>query len=391
MSEPIDTNNDQQPTDFAEMALKSMTAEAEAPEAPAAPREAAPDKPKGIPESLLPKQDAPKTDAEPESELSKFAKPDFKDPKRAAQWNELHTKASEFEKQARAEAKARTDAEAKVTAMEARIAEAEKAGKNTEALEKKLAEYESIVKNVSVENDPEFRAKHIEGRANKVKEIQAIIADAGGDPADVAAALALKGRERVDALRLVSDDLPGYMQGLLGTAIRELDTLDREADAKRSSSEQYLATREREERQRQLDDVARDAREAELGWQRAQSQMKAEFAVFNKTGTDPEWDAKVDAAVSRAEQVFRSNVTREQQAAIIMRAEAAKEIEGLYLAQTKYLQGVEKSNAELTAELKKVYGGGSPSLRGGVQSNGGVVSEMDFASRTMHEMNGGAA
>jgi len=397
MSEPIDTHNDVLPTDFAEAALRTMTVD---PEATAPPQADAPkpevskpaiERPKGMPESLQPKkEEAPKTDAEPELETSKLVKPEFKDPKRAAQWDELHGKASEFEKQARAEAKARADAEAKVTAMEARIAEAEKAGKNTEAMEKKLAEYEALVKSVSVENDPEFRRLHVEGRANKVKEIQAIIADAGGDPADVATALALKGRERVDALRLVSDDLPGYMQGLLGTAIRELDSLDRDADAKRADSAKYLESRQREDQQRERALIEQDARESELGWQRAQQRMKAEFAVFNKTGTDKEWDAKADAAVARAEQVFRSNVTREQQAEIIMRAEAAKEIEGLYHGMREYAEKLEKINAEHEAELKKVYGGTSPSLRGGGASAKGAVSEMDFASRTIHEMSGGA-
>ena len=399
MSEPKDTQNDVLPTDFAEAALKSMTTDSDAP-APPAPKEdapkaetkSAPERPKGIPESLSPKkEEAARADAEPDLETSKLVKPEFKDAKRAAQWDELHGKASEFEKQARAEAKARADAEAKVAAMEARIAEAEKAGKNTEALEKKLAEYESLVKNVSVENDPEFRAKHIEGRANKVKEIQALIADAGGDPADVATALALKGKERVDALRLVSDDLPGYLQGLLGTAVRELDTLDREAADKRANADQYLANRQREDQQRQQAEIEQDARAAELGWQRAQSKMKTEFAVFNKTETDADWNAKADAAIARAEQTYRSNISREQQAEIIMRAEAAKEIEGLYHGMREYAEKLEKINAEHEAELKKVYGGASPSLRGGAPSRSSAVSEMDFASRTIHEMSGGAA
>ncbi len=397
MSEPIDTQNDTQPTDFAEVALKSMTVDTEAqqrqePTPAKAPEPKAPDAPKQrVPESLLPKKDEAKAASEPESELSKFDKPDFKDPKRAAQWSELHSKASEFEKQARAEAKARAEAETKIAAMEARIAEAEKAGKNTDALEKKLAEYESIVKTVSVENDPEFRARYIEGRAAKVKEIQAIIADAGGDPNDVAAALALKGRDRVDALRSVSDDLPGYLQGLLGTAVRELDSLDREAGEKRTNAEQYLAQRQREDADRQRAEVEKDIRDMELGWQKAQDKAKADFIVFNKTGTDKEWDATVEAAIARAEQTYRSSINREQQAEIIMRAEAAKEIEARYVGEVEYSRGLEKKLAEVEAELKKVYGGASPSLRGSSPAPSGAVSEMDFATRTIHEMSGGAA
>ncbi len=242
-----------------------------------------------------------------------------------------------------------------------------------------------------MENDPEFRARYIEGRAAKVKEIQAIIADAGGDPNDVAAALALKGRERVDALRSVSDDLPGYLQGLLGTAVRELDSLDREAGEKRTNAEQYLAQRQREDADRQRAEVEKDIRDMELGWQKAQDKAKADFIVFNKTGTDKEWDATVEAAIARAEQTYRSSINREQQAEIIMRAEAAKEIEARYVGEVEYSRGLEKKLAEVEAELKKVYGGASPSLRGSSPAPSGAVSEMDFATRTIHEMSGGAA
>jgi len=180
-----------------------------------------PERPADIPETLLGKKDAkkePEPEKEPESEIAKIKPPDFRNPVKKEQWEALHNKAAELEK-------GKLASDRKVAEMEKRIAEAETKGKNTEELEKKLAdlqkqndEYQELVRQTNVEMDPQFRKTYIEGRANKVKEIEAIISDAGGEVGDVATALALKGKARVDALRLISDELPGYLQGLLGTA-----------------------------------------------------------------------------------------------------------------------------------------------------------------------------
>lgn len=388
------------PLDFAEVALGIATTDPDAPKPETATsaepttKQATdkPQRPSGTPEALQPKKEEAKTEPEPELETSKIKAPEFKDPKRKAQWDELHGKASTFEKELRAERAIKTD-------LEKRIAEYESKGKNTDALEKELeaskkqlAEYAEIVKQTAVDHDPQFREKYIDGRNNKVKEIQDIINDAGGDASEVVTALALKGRARVDALRLISDELPGYLQGLLGTAIRELDTLDKEAEGIRSSSAKYLEERERQTLAQKQQAEIESFKVQELGWQRAQAKAKALFAEFNKVDGNDEWNAKVDAIVAKAESNYKAAYqglqTPEQDAEMMLRAAAADAIREKYVAMSEYAQKIEKINEEQAAELKKLYGT-TPDLRGRQSSNGEkAAQEMDFASRTIDLMAG---
>ncbi len=384
---PTETAPASRDVDFAEAALASMTGQKPAPKVEkteAAKVEAKEERKTSIPDEVLGRKK--EEDKEPESELAKLAQPDFKDPKRKAQWDELHGKASAFEKELRAERAAKAELEKRIVEVEARGGDADKLKERLATLEKQNEEYLKLVRLTNVENDPEFRARHIEGRAQKVKEVEQIITDAGGEAADVAAALALKGKPRVEALRAISDDLPGYLQGLLGQAVRELDTLDREADAKRADAGKYLETREAENRQREREKTEASVKMSELGWERAERKAKAELSVFNKVEGNEEWNAKVDKLAVEARRDFDSSQEPEARAGLIMRAHAAEVFRARLAEEMDYSSALEKERDEARAELKKLYAG-TPNLTGKGGANGETsVKEMDFASRAMHEM-----
>lgn len=396
---PLKVSDGGDGSDFAEAALRLVTGKVGETEAKIVVQESAVTEPRktSIPDALLKKPESKVVDAdkakdiaadlkEEESEISKIAKPEFKDPKRAAQWDELHGKAADFEKKSR-------EGERRIADLEKRIADAEAKGKDTEALQSRLADAEKnadehlkLVRQVNVELDPEFRAKYVEGRSSKVKEVEQIVADAGGEPSDVAAALALKGKARVDAMRLISDDMPGYLQGLLGTAIRELDTLDRDADAKRSDAGKYLADRQREsDRLAQLELQDRVKNE-EIGWQKAERKIAAEFVALNRLDGNEEWNATRDKTIEAARQDYESAHAPEKKAEFILGYHVAKTYQARLTEEMEYSGKMEKENTSLKAELKKLYGG-APSLTGRASSNGETATkDMDFASRAMHEM-----
>jgi len=389
------TETPDQPDDFASVALRAMTTdEAAAKKEASAPvkTEAAPVKTetKGkIPEELF-NAPAKKDDPTPvpvtdELETSKIAKPEFKDPKRAAQWDELHGKASTFEKQAKENAK-------KATELEAKIKEFEAKGKDTEALQTKLVdlekqnqEYLALVRQVNVELDPEFRAKHIDGRKKLIDAAKTIVDESGGNPSDVETALNLTGKARVEALATVADGMSSFQQGRLGRIIDELSNLDAEALSKRTSPDKYLEQRAKEEEARQFKEVEERNRIANSAYESAVQKASSELEVLRRVEGMDEWNKQGQEILSKAKELWTSNRDPEVAARKIIDGFSAPVYRQLFLDQRTENASIRKELEEAKAELKKLYGNG-PRINGSPSSNNGAP--MDFATQATGLMNG---
>lgn len=378
--------------DFAEVALRiTKTPMEDGDQIPPAPKkesaqpgkkeEPAPKKDAGaraFPAELFGKPSEQKKDEIPtiKSELDEIEQPVFKDPARKAQWDKLHGKAAELEKK-------KQEAEAKVADMEKRIAEAEARGTDTATLQKRLEEAErkynesmELVRKVNVELDPAFNDKFVKGRASLVKDISKTVSDAGGDPDSMTVALNLSGSERVKAIASAIQDLPVYIQGIIGRKIDSLTALDDEASTHRSSPEQYLTQRQQDEQQRTAREQQEAARNANLAFDSA-LKKSSELEVLNEVKELDWWNEQRRAILDNARKFYDSPPSQEAIARRCLEGEAMPIYRQLFLDQRKANEEANAKIAELEKELKNIHSR-SPQLGG--RGNGSIDrSNMTFA------------
>lgn len=382
------------PQDFASRALESLTTDPDA--APPAKKieeqkkvETQADTSKRVPDELFGKEKEPevkKIESE-EFEIDKITSPDFKEPARKSQWEALKNKGLDFEKQAR-------DASKKATELEAKIKEWEAKGKDTEALTSKMANLEKrereameLVRKVNIELDPEFRARHIEGRTALVKQARSLVEESGLDPNIIETAINLRGKPRVDAIKALEEELGSFQASRLGRVIDELDSLDREAESKRSSPEKYLEDRKRQDDERSAKDREEMGRKLNQSFEQAKTKLTAELEVLRPAEGLQWWNDQAKGIQDRALAKVNSLTGAHDATELAIRAEAMPVYRDLFLAERAEHATDKKKMGEMEAELKKIYGT-NPNLRG----NGGTATNdgrpRDFADRTADTMNG---
>lgn len=308
-------------------------------------------------------------EAEKKSEIDTIPDPKFKNEDERKNFTTLRQKAKEYE--------------SKVSALEARIAEAEIKGKSTEALETKLKEIEAknaelseVVSLANVEALPEFRQKYVDGRRKLVEAAQSIISDNGGDANAIEIALSLKGKARVDALREVVDDMPGFQQGIFGQVIRELDVLDGEAAQARSKSGEYWKEYQKRQEQQQEEAQKDEIRRVHESYEQAKKRLSSELEVLRplkKEGMEW-WDKQADEILNGAKTEFTEKWTFQTAAEAAIKARACDVYRELFAKEREYadkeIPARDKRIAELESELKGIYAK-SPSMAGArVEANG---------------------
>lgn len=340
---------------------------------------------KGVPDQLFKKEEAAKVEEKKdESEFDKIPDPDFKDPKRKADWDGIKARGKTFEQQAK-------DNAAKAAALEARIAEAEAKGKSTEELQEKLskleqqnAEWSELVTKANVEAHPEYRKKYVDGRNDLIGKAQQLIRDNDGDADAIATALNLKGKPRIDALRSIADDLPGFQQGQLGQIIEKLDILDTEAAEKRSKSGEYWKELQAQEQAKSQAQKAEYETTINKTFDKVRSAITKDLEVMNPVEGFEEWSKRVPELHQKAEELFKQNTDHEVAARAAYQAVTQPVYRELYLgereANTKLTSEVEK----MKAELAKIYSGNPGGMSPG-GSTDKTVKQMGFLERIAHE------
>lgn len=380
------------PEDFAEAALRIIKTD---PDAVVPPKKEAetktepdPKDARRMPDELFGKEKKADAVAEPEKfEMEKIADPDFKDPKRKADWEAVKKKGLEFEKKAREEMKRAADLETKIKDYEAK-------GKDTEALQAKLATLEKehaeameLVRKVNIELDPEFRRAHVEGRANLVKQARTLVEESGLDPATIETAINLRGKPRVDAIKALEEDLGSFQSGRLGRLIDELDALDRDAESKRSNPEQYLETRKREDEQRTTKEREESGRRLNQSFEEARRKMSAELEVLRPVEGLAWWNDQAKGIQDKARDRVSSLTGAHDAAEMAIQAEAMPVYRDLFLSEREEHAADKKKLVDAEKELKKLYGT-NPGVRGnGASSNNGGAPR-DFADTAVGLMNG---
>lgn len=381
---------------FAEAALKAIKTDPDAP-TPADTATPTPEKKetptpdaRRVPDELFggKKQEAAETKTEAASEIDKLTDIQTTDKKVGDAWKALKA-------QGKAEEKRANELTAKATELEKRIAEFEAKGKDTEALQTKLAalekqnsEYIELVRKVNVELTPEFQQSRAR-RNELVNGIKSLVGDAGGDGAAIESALRLKGSDQIKAVADVIGDLPTYVQGIIGAEIKELSQLDKTVDAARSNPEEYLATRQREEQERTSKERETMIRTAQLAFDHADKRLGSDLEVLRNVEGLEWWNKQAADIRQNARRKFEVEAASDPNVAaeVCIRAEAMTVYRDLFQDQRAENSKQASKIKELETELKKVYGT-SPGLRAALPSSANGGKRPFFAEVAIDGMQG---
>lgn len=316
-----------------------------------------PDKSSRLPESVFDtepktKVEEVKTEVEP---VKVEAPPELKG-KARENFEKLATKQYETEKLLREERQARTKAEEKAAKgdpdAQARVKE----------LETQNQQMSAIVQRASLENHPEFQAKYDIPRKQLTEMAKTAFSDAGGDPAEMEAALSLTGKARIEKLEellgRVSSDL---LKRKIERANENLELV--EADRSRTLQNQGEVLKQLQEKDQATRHKAFEEYEktTKQNLVRATEILRDEhkFEVF-KTVDDPNyqwWNDQFKKMQDSAETIMLKTSDPTELAVAAQLAVAAPVYRAMFHEERK---------ARITAEDRlKQYEDGEPGIGGG--------------------------
>ncbi len=355
------------------------------------PAEAASEKPaekpsdsRRAPESLFKKEEAKPEDEKPsESEIDKIEAPEFKDPAKAGQWDSLKSKAKEWEKKAHE--------------FEQRLSKMSNVERSNDDFQKQLAdrdvrikEMSALVERANVEAHPDFRKKYVEGRDALVGRAKTIVSDAGGEGDDIALALSLSGRARVEAIEKAAENLSPFQNQRLGRVIDELEALDSEAATKREKSSEAwkeIQQEQHEQQQRQREEFSVKALKT---YDSVKREMARELEVLREAPSSDWWNEQRKAIVEKSDKFFAENEDMAESAKAAIWKEAGPVYKELYDGERKYNETeITRLTAEL-AETKKAlseaYGSGPGAAARIIGDGAKTKANMTFEERVAAEM-----
>jgi len=313
-----------------------------------------------------------KAEADPEM-------PEFKDPKRAADWNKLREDRDNYKKW-------REENEPKLTKLgesEKRIAELEE---KVNLTTKERAEWETLVSQARIDLHPEFRRKYVDGRNALVEEAKTVARDSGIEPSELENAMRLTGKARADALAALTEGLPTYQVSQIGEVVSQISRLDREADAKRSDAKATWETMQREDGERQRTQREQQIREFQTGWETATKELPANLEVLNETDV-PWWNDQKKDILTNAQNDYQNNRDPKRAAELCVKAHAMEAYRSMFLDTREELASVRSELEAKEAELKKFYSA-SPGAGGQNRGGGGDAKKQGFVESFTNALTG---
>lgn len=331
------------------------------------------------PDAVFQKADEkkPEEKKEAESEIDKIAAPEFKDPAKAGQWDELKTKAKTYEKEV-------GEHKAKINELNGRLGQLAKLEAKIKERDNQIAEMSALVERANVEAHPDFRKKYVEGRDALVDRAKRIVADAGGEGNDIALALSLQGKARVEAIEKAAGELSTFQQGRLAKVIDELESLDAEAAEKRARSGDSWKEIQKEQQERAAREQEEFTARAIKDYETVKRDMARELEVLREVDGYEWWNEQRKKIVENADRFFQQNDDVREAGKAAIWKEAGPVYRDLYMDERKHSEKIEKELADTKKALEEAYGG-SPRAAGAL-GDGGVKSlkNMTFEERAAH-------
>lgn len=333
------------------------------------------------PDALFKKEEAKadETKAEPtKSTFDSIVDPNFKDPARSEQWKTVKAMGMEWE--------------TKYHALEKQLAEVQASSKPSADFEKAIAERDARIKEMQEreeranwDNSENGGVKYRNARAAVVDQAKRLIADNDGDANAVETALNLKGKARIEALRAVAEELPGFQQGLLGQMIRELDVLDTEAAAKRDESSKSWKELQQQEQERYKQEQEAYTARMLKAYDGVKRDMERELEVLRVVDGVDWWNDKREEILSKSDKFYRENEDPREAGKAAIWKEAGPVYRDLYMEERKHSESVEKELADAKKALEEAYG--STPRAAGATGDGPAktVKNMSFEERVAYE------
>lgn len=235
-----------------------------------------------------------------------------------------------------------------------------------ERLKTQIQEMTAYVRAADITQDPEHRAKFIDGREKLMAKAIKRVEDAGGKGDDLREALDMKGKKRAEAIKGILSDLDEYDRGKVDRIIDDMDDLEEQRLAAIKDTgrawEEIQASRKNQtaEQRRQADETT--ARE--LG--EVAAELPKTFIFLRRaqpSAQDAEkWNADVDKTMQDAKFLLSGDAPLRDVASAVLQGLRATRIQEAFLAERK---------ARLAAEeALKAYDGAEPGPGGHRQASG---------------------
>lgn len=238
-----------------------------------------------------------------------------------------------------------------LTTLRASIAEREAKLAEYDA---KMAEYKDAMALVNVELDPDHRREFIDGRKALVEGAASKFKTYGGNPEEMAEALALpEGRRRDEAIDNLTSDLPDTAKAKILTAIAKVEELDERKAAALANPHQTLEEYQRkqtvaQQRQAQEAEQYRKAEFDRVSRELAKTVPTLGFADESLEG-GKEWNAARSANSQAAIEFFSKPMTPEQSLTISIKGHDYDRVTALFMESRKTI-------AEQAARLAELEG-----------------------------------
>ena len=208
---------------------------------------------------------------------------------------------------------------------------------------KQMAE---ILSRVGVEHSQEFQQNIIAPLTASWNEAARIVKDSGGDPQNLAKAMALSGRAQFEALDELFQDMPESAKAEAHDALRNYRRYE---DARRRAVADAPKTLEQlrhRETERQYQELNKQREEMKGMFDRALSRLRdeAKVEVFQTT-TDPEakwWNDQSEQIVAQARSLFLENTDMDKVAMACLLAPTADAYRKLFIKSQKRIGELQK-------------------------------------------------
>jgi hypothetical protein len=225
-------------------------------------------------------------------------------------------------------------------------------------LEQQNRQMSEVLSRVGVEHSADFQNQIIRPLTQSWNEAVKIVAEAGGDPQQLAQVMSLQGKAQFEGLDMLFSEMPESAKIEAHEALRTYRRYEEARQRAISNAPSTLETIRKREVQRQYQDVQQQRAQMATMFDRALSRLRddAKVEVFLKT-TDPEgkwWNDQAEQLEQQGRELFLENTDMDKVALACLLAPTADAYRKLFIKSQKKV-----------GELQKIINermGGEPNL-----------------------------
>lgn len=240
-----------------------------------------------------------------------------------------------------------------------------------EFLETQNRQMAEMLSRVGVEHSAEFQNNIIRPLTASWQEAARIVRDSGGDPQELAKAMALSGRPQFEALDNLFSDMPESARAEAHDALRTYRRYEEARRAAVANAPRTLEAIRERETQRQYSETRAQRQQMQDMFERAVTRLRdeAKVEVFLKTD-DPDgkwWNDQGDQLINQGRELFLENTDMDKVALACLLAPTADAYRKLFIKSQQKVSELQK--------LIKERLGGEPTLNESGGNAGNLTPE----------------